>query len=68
MSGRYPIKTVAEFLKLLKSVKANAINHELELEKVKIYCMANVASRPQAGSGKRHKRSHVQIKLIARGK
>lgn len=65
MSGRYPINAVKEFSILLKSLKANAINHELELEKVKLACMANVASRParRFGQGK-HKRTHVQIKLI----
>lgn len=69
MSGRYPINAVAAFLKLLKSVKANAMMNELELEKVKIYCMANVASRPRTRFGQsKHKRSHVQIKLIPRRK
>jgi large subunit ribosomal protein L22 len=68
MSGRYPLNAVKAFILLLKSLKANAINHELELEKVKLACMANVASRPMKrfGQGK-HKRSHVQIKLIPMG-
>ncbi len=68
MSGRYPLNAVKEFSMLLKSLKANAINHELELEKVKLTCMANVASRPMKrfGQGK-HKRSHVQIKLVPMG-
>ncbi|HJO14623.1 MAG TPA: uL22 family ribosomal protein [Candidatus Pacearchaeota archaeon] len=68
MSGRYPLNAVKVFILLLKSLKANAINHELELEKVKLACMANVASRPMKrfGQGK-HKRSHVQIKLIPMG-
>lgn len=65
MSGRYPINAVKEFLILLKSLKSNAINHELELEKVKLTCMANVASRPMKRFGRgQHKRSHVQIKLV----
>ena len=69
MSGRYPLNAVKQFIMLLKSLKANAINHELELEKVKISCMPNVASRPakRFGQGK-HKRTHVQIKLIQMGK
>jgi ribosomal protein L22 len=69
MSGRYPVTAVNEFIKLLKSVKANAIMNELELEKVKIFCKANIASRPRTrfGQGK-HKRSHVQIKLVPMGK
>ena len=68
MSGRYPINAVKVFMILLKSLKANAINHELELEKVKLACMANVASRPMKRHGQgKHKRSHVQIKLIPMG-
>lgn len=69
MSGRYPLNAVKAFTMLLKSLKANAINHELELEKVKLACMPNIASRPATrfGQGK-HKRSHVQIKLIPMGK
>ena len=65
MSGRYPINAVKVFLMLLKSLKANAINNELELEKVKLASITNVASRPMKrfGQGK-HKRAHVQIKLI----
>lgn len=65
MSGRYPVKAIAEFIKLLKSLKANAIANELELEKVRIFCVANVASRPYRRFGrKRFKRTHVEIKLV----
>ena len=65
MSGRYPIKATGIMIKLLKSLKSNAIQHELELEKFKIFAMANVASRPykKFGAG-RFKRTHVTIKLI----
>lgn len=68
MSGRYPIKAVKEFIRLLKSLKANGMINELELEKFKIFCMANQASRPykRFGQGK-IKRSHVVIKLIPVG-
>lgn len=65
MSGRYPIKAVVEFIKLLKSLRANAIYNEIEFEKFKIFCMANIASKPYKRFGQRRfKRSHVQIKLI----
>jgi|APSaa5957512622_1039677.scaffolds.fasta_scaffold41838_1 ribosomal protein L22 len=64
MSGRYPIKASEAFIKLLKSLKSNAIYHELELEKLKLAAMPNVASRPQKRGGARFKRSHVQVKLI----
>lgn len=69
MSGRYPIKAAAEFVRLLKSLKANAIANDMELEKFKIACKSNVAARPYRRFGKgRFKRTHVQIKLIALNK
>ncbi len=65
MSGRYPIKAVKEIVKLLKSLKANAIVDELELEKYVIFCKANVAARPYRRFGQtKFKRSHVTLKLI----
>ncbi len=65
MSGRYPVKSIKEFIRLLKSLKSNAIANELELEKVKIACMANVAARPYRRFGrKRFKRTNVEVKLI----
>jgi large subunit ribosomal protein L22 len=65
MSGRYPVKALGEFIILLKSLKANAIANELELEKVAISCKANIASRPYRRFGrKRFKRTHVEIKLV----
>ncbi len=68
MSGRYPIKAVNEFIRLLKSLKANTIVNELELEKVKLACIANIASRAYKRFGNRKfKRTHVEIKLIPRG-
>ncbi len=65
MSGRYPINASTEFIRLLNSLKANAIYHELELEKFKIFCKSNVAPRPYRKFGRtRFKRTHVEIKLI----
>jgi len=69
MSGRYPVKAVGDFIKLLKSARANALYHDLELEKLKLFCKANVAARPRKRFGQaRFKRTHVQIKLVPRGK
>jgi len=69
MSGRYPIKATGIMVKLLKSLKSNAIQNELELEKFKIFAMANNASRPYRRFGQgRFKRTHVTIKLIPRHK
>jgi ribosomal protein L22 len=65
MSGRYPIKAITEFIKLLKGLRANAIMNELELEKYKIFCKSNIASRPYRRFGKgRFKRTHIEMKLI----
>ncbi|MDP2925430.1 MAG: uL22 family ribosomal protein [Nanoarchaeota archaeon] len=69
MSGRYPVKASKEILRLLKSLKSNAIQDELELEKFKLHAIPNLAPRPykRFGSG-RFKRCHITIKLIPRNK
>ncbi|MEM0465231.1 MAG: uL22 family ribosomal protein [Candidatus Pacearchaeota archaeon] len=65
MSGRYPIKGAKIYIRLLKSLKANAIANDLEIEKLKIFAMANKASRPYKRFGRgRFKRTHVTLKLI----
>ncbi|MBT96507.1 MAG: uL22 family ribosomal protein [Candidatus Pacearchaeota archaeon] len=64
MSGRYPKKAVEHFIKLLKSLLANAneLNNPLINEAI-----ANLASRPYSKFGTvRRKRSH--IKIIAKEK
>lgn len=65
MSGRYPTKAAGFFIKLLKSLKSNAMVNEMELEKYKIHAISNLAPRPfrRFGQGK-FKRCHVTIKLI----
>jgi ribosomal protein L22 len=60
----YPIEAAKHFAILLKNLKANALHHELELEKVVIFCKANGASRPYRRGGARFKRTHVMLKLI----
>jgi len=65
MSGRYPLNAAKEFIVLLKSLRANAIVNELELEKLVIFCKADLASRPYKRFGrKKAKRCHVTIKLV----
>jgi len=65
MSGKYPVKAAGEFIRLLKSLKANAVYHELELERVRIACKANKAPRPYRRFGRaQFKRSHVEIRLV----
>jgi len=60
----YPIEAAKEFLRLLKSLKANALHHELELEKVIIAGKADKASRPFRRGGSRFKRTNVMLKLV----
>jgi ribosomal protein L22 len=65
MSGRYPIKASGEIIKLLKSLRSNAIANQIEFEKYAIFCKANKASRPFQRFGRtRYKRTHVTLKLI----
>jgi len=68
MSGRYPVKAAIAFIRLLKSLKANAIVNELELEKFKLFCVANTASRPYKRFGRgRFKRTNATLKLVKIG-
>ena len=65
MSGRYPVKAAGVFIGLLKSLKANAVANDLELEKYEIFCVPNVSPRPYKRFGQgRFKRCHVTLKLI----
>jgi ribosomal protein L22 len=64
MAGGYPIEGCKLFLTLLKQLKSNAIYHELELEKLVLFCKADQASRPYRSGGRRFKRTNVLLKLI----
>ncbi len=67
MSGKFPVKGAGIFMKLLKSLKSNAIAKDMELEKFKIFCTSGKAPRPYKRFGQgRMKRCHVIIKLISR--
>ncbi len=60
----YPVNSAKDFLKMLKQLKADAIYHELEIEKSIIgECWCDKASRPYKRGGARAKRAHVFIKL-----
>lgn len=64
-SGRYPVKGAKNFIILLKSLKANAIAKEIELEKYRVHAVPNNASRPYKRFGHgRMKRCHVTLTLI----
>lgn len=64
MSGRYHDKTTKYFIRLLKSLMANANTNELN-EPVIVEGIANIASRPYGRFGRtRKKRTHVKIKAM----
>lgn len=67
MSGRYPKNTTEHFIKVLKSLSANASNNGLEEPIIITKAVANIGERPvgRFGSIKR-KRSHVY--LVAKSK
>lgn len=56
MSGRYPIRTCAKFITMLKGLKGNVIVNKMDLEKTRIsYASASWAAR-------RMKRNNAQTK------
>jgi large subunit ribosomal protein L22 len=66
MSGRFPQRAAKEFLPILKSLKSNALEGEIE-EPIICLAVANKASRPYAKKGRaRKKRTHVL--LVAKNK
>ncbi len=66
MSGKYPKKASENFIRLLKTLSANAAANELD-EPIIVEAFANFASRPFGRFGRvKKKRSH--IKIIAREK
>jgi len=66
MSGRFPKKASENFIKLLRSLQANANNHNVD-EPIVAEAVANLASRPFGRFGRiRKKRTHV--KIVAREK
>ena len=62
MSGRYPKKASEYFVKLLKSLQANANANELDNPLI-VEAVADIGSRPYGRFGRiRRKRTHVKIK------
>jgi ribosomal protein L22 len=62
--GRYPIKAVKEFIKLLRQLSANAVVNGLDIDKAKIECKADKAARPYRRFGRtRFKRTNILLKL-----
>jgi len=68
MSGRYPLKAISYFLRMLRNLSANAIVNGLE-EPVIVEAIPNRASQPYGRFGAiRRKRTHVQIKVAEKNK
>jgi len=66
MAGRYPQKATKEFLKLIKSVEANAQSKGLDTGNLKITkIISNQASIPFTGGRRRTgtKRTHIEIEV-----
>ncbi|MEM3122071.1 MAG: uL22 family ribosomal protein [Candidatus Pacearchaeota archaeon] len=63
MTGKYPIKASKNFIRILKSLSANAINHGMELEITKILkVISNKAPEQRHRFGRtKFKRTHVKI-------
>jgi len=65
-AGRFPVKAASYFLKLLKSVEANAQDKGLNVSNLKITkVISNKASIPSGGGRNRHgtKRTHIEIEV-----
>ena len=63
MAGRYPVKTAAFIIKLLKGLKGNIIVNGLDPEKARIYLTtSNWASRPVRREGRKAKRANVVLR------
>lgn len=68
MSGRFPKTAAEKFVKILKCLKGNADNHDVE-DPIITEAIANQASRPVGRFGRwERKRTHVKIKATARDK
>jgi len=66
-AGRYPQKAATEFLKLLKSIEANAQVIGLDTANLKIQkVLANKAATPMTGGRQRRgtKRTHIEMEVI----
>lgn len=64
MSGRYPIESVKQFIKLLKNLQANANVNGMDAPVI-IEAIANQAYRPFGRFGRvRRKRTHIKIKAV----
>lgn len=63
-SGRYPQNATAQFIRLLKNLRANASNAGVDPSQMKINAKSDVAARRRYSRKAKHfKRTHVLIEL-----
>ena len=68
MSGRFPKNSAQNFIKLLKSLSANATHNGLE-EPIIVEAVANIGARPYGKFGwVRKKRTHIRLKASEKKK
>jgi len=68
MSGRYPIRAVGFFIRMLKDLKANANVNGVE-DPIIVEAVPNKAARPFGRMGAiKRKRTHIKIKVTEKGK
>ena len=64
MSGRYPIKASTYFITLLKGLKGNAVQHQMDLDKTSITIASpSWARRPMRKGNRKGKRVNVIMKV-----
>ena len=62
--GRYPVKAAGMFVKLIRSLEANANVKNMKAENIRLYAKADKASQPHRPGrfrGRRFKRTHITI-------
>lgn len=68
MSGRYPIRAVGFFIRMLKDLKANANVNGVE-DPIIVEAVPNKAARPFGRMGAiKRKRTHIKIRVTEKGK
>lgn len=66
MSGRYPKEAATEFIVLLKSLKANADNHDVD-EPILVEAVINKGFLPFGRGGRvKHKRANIYLRAVER--
>lgn len=60
MSGKYPVRASKEFLVLLKSLKSNALQHDIENPMIS-QAIANKGTTTYASGGRTKKRTHIKL-------